>query len=140
MKSPLELLRQLNRSDVFLKPIGVVQGKLRDCPGTPNCVCTEANRKDQKIARVQLADEKDFQRIEEILIGQMGGRLEKKTADYLHVEFTSKLLGFVDDFEVLWDRENQQLQIRSASRIGRSDLGANRKRIQRFLKLSCFDQ
>jgi len=140
MKSPLALLRSLNRADVFLKPIGVVNGKLRDCPATPNCVCTEASRKDQKLARVQLNSDKDFLRIEGILIDQMGGRLEKKTADYLHVEFTSKLLGFVDDFEVLWDRENKQLQIRSASRVGRSDLGANRKRTKRFLEFLGFDQ
>jgi len=48
---------------------------------------------------------------------------------YLHATFKTRLLGYTDDLEMVLD-ENDQLHIRSASRIGKSDLGANRKRIE----------
>jgi uncharacterized protein (DUF1499 family) len=53
------------------------------------------------------------------------------TDDYLYVEFTSALMGFVDDVEFYFDPSTPgQLQVRSASRLGQSDLGVNRKRIE----------
>jgi uncharacterized protein (DUF1499 family) len=51
------------------------------------------------------------------------------TDSYIHAEFTSRLMRFVDDVEFRYDTAARVIQVRSASRIGRSDLGANRKRI-----------
>ncbi len=53
-----------------------------------------------------------------------------QTTDYLHVEFTSLIFRFVDDVEFRLDAEAGVIQVRSASRIGYSDLGANRKRVE----------
>lgn len=55
--------------------------------------------------------------------------------DYLHVEFRSKLLGFVDDVEFHLPPEVQHVEIRSASRLGWWDMGVNRKRIERLRQL-----
>jgi uncharacterized protein (DUF1499 family) len=51
-----------------------------------------------------------------------------ESADYLYAEFTSKLMGYVDDVEFYFD--GSVIQVRSASRLGKSDLGVNRKRIE----------
>ena len=50
--------------------------------------------------------------------------------NYLYAEFTSKLMGFVDDAEFYLDQKSGVIQVRSASRLGRSDLGVNRARIE----------
>ena len=49
-------------------------------------------------------------------------------AHYLRAEFTSRLMRFVDDVEFLIDPE--AVEVRSASRLGHSDLGVNRERIE----------
>jgi len=49
---------------------------------------------------------------------------------YLHIEFSSSLLGFVDDVEFLAAAEDQVIHVRSASRLGVRDFGVNRKRIE----------
>ena len=46
------------------------------------------------------------------------------------VELQTKLLKFVDDFEVWFDPTAGVVQVRSASRIGRKDLGVNRARVE----------
>ena len=57
-------------------------------------------------------------------------KIVKETNNYLYVEFASKLMGFVDDVEFYLDNDNQTIQVRSASRLGESDLGVNRQRIE----------
>jgi Uncharacterized protein conserved in bacteria len=53
-----------------------------------------------------------------------------ESSDYLYAEFTSKLMGFVDDVEFYFDPSAKVIQVRSASRLGQSDLGVNRKRVE----------
>jgi uncharacterized protein (DUF1499 family) len=50
--------------------------------------------------------------------------------NYLYAEFTSAIMGFVDDVEFYLDEDAKLIQVRSASRLGKSDLGVNRKRIE----------
>jgi uncharacterized protein (DUF1499 family) len=51
--------------------------------------------------------------------------------DYLHVEYRTKM-GFVDDVEFYLNEQTQTVHFRSASRLGYSDLGVNRKRMEEF--------
>jgi uncharacterized protein (DUF1499 family) len=53
-----------------------------------------------------------------------------ETDAYLYVEFTSALFRFVDDVEFFADGNAKLIHVRSASRLGKSDLGVNRKRIE----------
>jgi uncharacterized protein (DUF1499 family) len=53
-----------------------------------------------------------------------------ETENYLYAEFTTKLMGFVDDVEFLMDDTAKVIHVRSASRLGKSDLGVNRQRIE----------
>lgn len=54
---------------------------------------------------------------------------------YWHLEFRSRLFRFVDDVEFLFDLERKVIHVRSASRVGYSDLGVNRKRVERIRTL-----
>ena len=56
-------------------------------------------------------------------------RIVTQSDHYLHAEFRSRILGFVDDVEFLVDENNSVIQFRSASRVGYSDLGVNRRRM-----------
>lgn len=64
---------------------------------------------------------------------ELGGTIVKRDGDLLHVTFTSKLFRFVDDVMLLIDGDI--MQVRSSSRVGHSDFGANRERIERLRKL-----
>ena len=55
---------------------------------------------------------------------------------YLHYEFTSLLLRFVDDVEFLFDDETKTVHFRSASRTGYGDFGVNRKRMEEIRSLA----
>jgi uncharacterized protein (DUF1499 family) len=54
----------------------------------------------------------------------------ESTDSYLYAEFASQLLGFVDDVEFYLDPAESVIQVRSASRLGQSDLGVNRQRVE----------
>jgi uncharacterized protein (DUF1499 family) len=56
-------------------------------------------------------------------------RIVTRRDDYLHAECSSPLLGFVDDLELQLIPANGSVAVRSASRLGYSDLGVNRKRV-----------
>jgi uncharacterized protein (DUF1499 family) len=48
---------------------------------------------------------------------------------YLYATATTSLMQYVDDIEFLLSDDKKSIQVRSASRIGKSDFGANAKRI-----------
>ena len=113
--------------------LGVNNGKLAKCPDSPNCVSTQSASEDhrmdsigfqedadQAVAKIKRTVEKRFPR----------ARLVKENNGYLHYEFTSLIFRFVDDVEFFVDDEAMQIHFRSASRVGHSDLGANRRRMK----------
>ena len=55
-------------------------------------------------------------------------RVIDSRGDYLYAEFSTPLMGFVDDVEFYCD--GKVIHVRSASRLGYSDLGVNCKRIE----------
>ena len=63
-------------------------------------------------------------------------KLVEEDEVYLHFEFTSKLLRFVDDVEFVFDDESKTIQFRSASRIGYGDYGVNRDRMEQIRALT----
>lgn len=115
--------------------LGLQQGLLRPCPDSPNCVCSEAFSqadKEHAIAPVQ-AGETTWERLKSRII-ELGGVIKQDDGHYLHATFTSSLFHFVDDVELRLDSEQGLIQIRSASRVGRSDLGVNRKRVEQIVQ------
>ncbi len=107
--------------------LGPLNGRLRPCPDTPNCVCSQAPASDVRHAIAPLGHAR-WQALRHA-IEALGGHIDRDNGHYLHATFTSRVFRFVDDVEVLRDAQGV-LQIRSASRVGRSDLGVNRKRVE----------
>ncbi len=125
----------LSRGELNMKSTaGQIQnGKLSPCPNKPNCVST-SGPKNHKVEPISYNETLSQERINEV-IKKMGGEILSKDEKYTHAEFTSKLFRFKDDFEVINNPEDKILQVRSASRVGHSDLGVNRKRYEKFKSL-----
>jgi len=117
---------------------GLADGRLAPCPGTPNCVCSEyaadADHHIEPIAYTQ-ADAAQAMELLKTAIRDMGGVVRDERGDYLAATFTSSIFRFVDDLEIRVDAAHGRIHLRSASRVGRGDLGANRKRAERLSKL-----
>lgn len=116
--------------------VGLNNEKLAKCSTKPNCVCSEySDDSDHFIEPITENTESfDMTKIESI-IKEMGGIIESKENNYLAATFTSSLFGFVDDFEIRTDASEGKIHFRSASRVGYSDRGMNKKRIELFKQL-----
>jgi uncharacterized protein (DUF1499 family) len=71
-----------------------------------------------------------FGRLADIVKAMPGATIIASQPGYLYAEFQTPLLKFVDDVEFLLDQPAGAIQMRSASRLGRKDFGANRKRLE----------
>jgi len=106
------------------KAKGLVDGRLAPLPSKPNCVSSEADTDSDKHVE-PLATDKDGVKA---AIAATGGTITSESDDYISATYTSGLMRFVDDVE--FRRDGTLWQIRSASRVGHSDMGANRKRVK----------
>ena len=107
--------------------LGVKDGKLSACPGTPNCVSSQSNDAQSQIEPLPMVS---MDEIKKVLQGMERATIVEETDKYLYAEFKSKLMGYVDDVEFYLDSDANVVQVRSASRLGKSDLGVNRKRVE----------
>ena len=106
--------------------IGVRDGKLIACPESPNCVSSYESSEEHAIAAL----DGNLNQIQQILVAMDGANIVEQSNNYLYAEFTSSLMGYVDDVEFLYDVASNTTQVRSASRVGYSDMGANRSRVE----------
>jgi len=115
--------------------LGVKAGVLRPCPSSPNCVSSEAGTPADKLVASFPAPggRTDLARLAEVVRAWPRTEIITATPDYLHAESTSLLLRFVDDVEFRFDSTAMVIHVRSASRLGESDLGVNRKRVEGLL-------
>ena len=112
--------------------LGVQNGRLKACPGSPNCVCSYDNDAEHGIAPIPFTGtpQEAIATIRQIVENYPLTTIIEGNDNYLYAEFTTKLMGYVDDVEFYGDAENSVIQVRSASRLGQSDLGLNRKRVE----------
>jgi len=115
------------------KPPGILEGRLTPCPNKPNCICSEFLLNEQHyFPPLNLITGQERAAWEELqaAITRQGGKITEANERYIAARFTSTIFGFVDDFEARLDSMNHQIEFRSASRVGRSDFGVNRKRVK----------
>lgn len=142
----LMFFKAIKSKDIKLARIGLVSGQLKPCDEKPNCVCSINSKKDLKhyISPIKALTAEElrhtWQKLQDSLptlnlqvvskdnIGE--GREE-----YLHCTHTSKLMGFVDDIEFHYQPHRLAIEVKSSSRVGYSDLGANRKRMEEIYDL-----
>jgi uncharacterized protein (DUF1499 family) len=107
---------------------------LPPCPGSPNCVSTLASSDDAQHVIPPYSYRKSRPEAKAALKATIADlprtKLVKEEEAYLHYEFTSLLLRFVDDVEFLLDDEMKTVHFRSASRTGHGDFGVNRRRME----------
>jgi len=123
------ILGVLSRSG---NPPGILEGRLTPCSNKPNCICSEFLLNEQHyFPPLNLITGQERAAWEELQVAvtRQGGKVTEVNDRYITAQFKSTIFGFVDDFEARLDSMNHQIQFRSASRVGKSDFGVNRKRV-----------
>jgi uncharacterized protein (DUF1499 family) len=106
--------------------------QLPPCPGSPNCVSSQAKDADHFIDPFKIIGNVDeaWAALKKTLAGQSRTVITNETGDTLHAEATSLVFRFVDDIDAILDADARMIHIRSASRTGYGDFGVNRKRME----------
>ncbi|WP_156119674.1 DUF1499 domain-containing protein [Leptolyngbya sp. KIOST-1] len=114
--------------------LGVQEGKLSACPATPNCVVSQGADPDHAIAAIAYTGSREDAR--NLLIKVLGvvprTEIVAQQEDYIRVKSTSRIMGFVDDTEFYLPEDEPVIHIRAAARLGESDLGVNRRRLEQI--------
>ena len=105
---------------------GVELGRLRGGSPKPNSVSSEPDTPAPQRVEPLPATRDDIRRI----VAETGGTIVADSEDYIAATYSTPILRFVDDVE--FRRDGTVWQVRSASRVGHSDMGANRKRVERL--------
>jgi uncharacterized protein (DUF1499 family) len=114
---------------------GVAEGRLAPCPDSPNCVCSQDDgpRFIQPIA-YSGGKAGALKKLRQTILSMDRTQIIEDKDNFLRVEFRSRIFRFVDDV-VFYLPDEPVIHVRSASRAGYWDLGANRKRVERIRSL-----
>ena len=117
--------------------LGFRNGSLAPCPATPNCVHTGHRHPDGTAglyARRAIGQSQLMPQIRSVVESMPRTRVITAQEGYLHAEVRSRIFRFVDDLEILV-MPDRELVVRSASRVGRGDLGVNAERVEELRRL-----
>ena len=116
--------------------LGVQNSRLTDCPSKPNCVNSQTMDEDHAVAPFQYEGKRKeaYNRLKKVVESFERTTIVEESENYLRMECRSAIMGFVDDVEFYFPEE-KVIHVRSASRLGYSDLGVNRKRVEKLRKL-----
>lgn len=114
--------------------LGVKDGRLPRPRSTPNCVSSQADPADKvhyiEPIRIEATSPEAVAMARKAVESMPRATVIRHEGNYLYAEFRSRFMGFVDDVEFTYDENARVLHVRSASRLGRSDYGVNRKRVE----------
>ena len=112
--------------------LGFRDGSFQPCPDSPNCVSSFASDEQHAIAAFQISGDPEaaWEALESELSGLLRVEIASHSADYIHAVFTTKVMRYRDDVEFYLDSASGEIALRSASRVGHGDMGANRERIE----------
>jgi len=115
----------------------VKDNRLAACPDSPNCVCTLGVAEEHAIAPYRYRKPRDEAKavLKQVFSERSRTKLVQEEEAYLHYEVRSLLFRFVDDVEILFDDASKTIHFRSASRMGHSDFGVNRRRMEEIRSL-----
>ena len=114
--------------------LGVSDGVLSPCPTSPNCVVSQDGDAEHSIAAISYNGDRAAAKETLLKVLSVVPRTEiiEETDNYVLAESTSRIFKFVDDAEFYFPEDEKIIQVRSASRVGESDLGVNRRRIEQI--------
>lgn len=112
--------------------LGDSVGQLTPCPETPNCVSSQSTDSKHSIEPLTYSSSAQEARanLKAAIATFNQAKIIKETDDYIYAEFTLPIVGFVDDVEFSLNEQAKVINVRSASRLGESDLGVNRQRVE----------
>ena len=112
--------------------VGLFDARLQGCSSKPNCVCSEYPGERAYIDPLSFEGDPDaaFRKLITFLEEQPRVELVTVENHYVHAVFTTLIMRFRDDVEFRLDRQANLIHVRSASRVGYSDLGKNRDRVE----------
>lgn len=112
--------------------LGVQGGSLSPCPDKPNCVSSQAEGDAHLVSAIDFEGPASdaMARLVSIISRMENSKIIDKNDNYLYAEFESSVFRFVDDVEFYLNPEQARIEVRSASRLGYSDLGVNRERVE----------
>ena len=110
--------------------LGVKNGRFAPCKTSPNCVSSQADPADQEHHIAPIVFSGTMHELRRAVESMTRAGVIREEGNYLYAEYTSALMGYVDDVELYYDEGAGLVHVRSASRLGRSDFGVNRKRIE----------
>ncbi|NRA45768.1 MAG: DUF1499 domain-containing protein [Oligoflexales bacterium] len=112
--------------------LALIDGKLAPCGEKPNCVSSMSSDEQFGVEGFQFSNEptSSFSQFVESLRQADGVELLRKTDNFAHLTYQSAIFGFTDDLQLLLAPDTGKVEVRSSSRVGYSDLGANRKRVE----------
>ena len=112
---------------------GLLAGRLRPCPGKPNCICSEDRQADAWVEPLtfQGPPTRAWERLK-VALQEMGGTIQRQSDNYIWATFSTKVFRFVDDVEFRIVAEENTIHVRSASRVAYYDLGLNKRRMEKL--------
>jgi len=115
---------------------GAANDRLSPCPESPNCVSSLSEDKSHQVEPLtyNVPLEEAREKLISVIKSMKRSEIAIAENNYLHATFTSFLFRFVDDVEFSFDDERKIIDVRSASRMGYFDLGANRRRVEELRK------
>lgn len=125
------------KSQSDLSKVGL-QGDIKGllpCPDKPNCVSSLETRDKHRLAPLlsdQMLEAEDLAQVKELALALGDSELVSDRGDYVHIVFRSALFRYPDDLELWLKPDTPGIQFRSASRVGHSDLGVNRQRVEQL--------
>ncbi len=134
----LGLMITLSSSLIYSAPalavVGLSGDHLSSCPSSPNCVISQDGDEEHTIEPITYKGDRAAAQETLLKVLSVVPRTEviEQTDNYIHTESTSRIFKFVDDVEFYFPEAENVIHVRSASRVGESDLGVNRRRIEQI--------
>lgn len=113
--------------------LGLVNGTLSPCGSKPNCVCSQGSPAERTVAALPIGNASPveaFERARDSVESLPRVTLITAESGYARYECCTQLFRFADDVELLLDEAAGVIHVRSSSRVGYSDMGVNRKRVE----------
>ena len=114
--------------------VGINSDRLEPCPSSPNCVVSVNGDEEHQIDPITYQGDRATAKETLLKVLSVVPRTEviDSTDNYIHAESTSRIFKFVDDVEFYFPEDENVIHLRSASRVGESDLGVNRRRMEQI--------
>jgi len=114
--------------------LGAPGGELTPCPTTPNCVTTQRGLPSQQMSPFSYSGPQAVAQARLVRLIEAAARATIVTEQpgYLHAIFESRVFGFIDDVEFVFDDARKLVHFRAAARLGHNDGGANRTRMEQL--------